>query len=561
MLAVFFFVMESINSDKHLKNEATANREEIGGGVDSTPDQGKSESANLFIDLLTKFFKREVPERFALGKWDPFLVLGVAVLTLAWVLVFGYYRAHQGVLGRPLRVGIVSWPGYAGGLVANNGLNRTMDSEFWKNDNNLLVDFKIIDDNDELYRQFELGGDKGGIDVMWSTVDSLAYQLPQFEKKGIHLRAFMQVDWSQGGDAIVAGSNIGSVEDLKGLDVAVSMSASQWLLEDSLKNSLLSHAEQREIIKKLNPNTKGSPNAREDFLSGKAAAAVLWQPDVYELTDPDSEFRKLHNLDTHVLVDTSESMAANLIADVMVARQEFIQDRQGRNAIRAFIKGWFQGARQANDNPMRAVKVLKEEPRFAKFDDKAIRKILRGVSLSVIEDNERMFGLRGGRGTFDRLFDEASDLWLERQYIDKRFAAADAYDAGLLKEMIRRGPKPAVGCGPTIVTKSLTVDFQGKLNLSEGIQRQLDDKDIAQLFGAYPQARFCVQASPDAGKDSKSLADTGRARASAVIDYLAKQYDRRPSEFVLDVTVSEAIAEKSSGYIRLSVIKREADSR
>ena len=551
--------MENSPSENGLNNDATEKQNDIDAAP--SPDKTKSESPNLFTDHLTKFFRREIPERFAVEKRDLLIVPLVAVLVLGWVLIFGYYRAHQGVLGRPLQVGIVSWPGYAGGLVANNGLNRTMDSEFWKNDNNLLVDFKIIDDNDELYRQFELGGDKGGIDVMWSTVDSLAYQLPQFEKKGIHIRAFMQVDWSQGGDAIVAGPNIASIEDLKGLDVAVSMSASQWLLEDSLKNSLLSTTDQRAIIKKLNPNTKGSPNAREDFLSGKAPAAVLWQPDVYELTDKDSEFRKEHNIDAHVLVDTSESMAANLIADVMVARQEFIQDRQGRNAIKAFIKGWFEGAKQANDNPMRAVKVLKEEPRFAKFDAKAIRKILRGVSLSTMEDNERMFGLRGGRGTFDRLFDEASDLWLERGYIDKRFAAADAYDVGLLKEMIRRGPKPAVGCGPTTITKSLIVDFQGKLNLSEGIQRQLDDKDVAQLFGAYPQARFCVQASADAGKDSKPLADTGRARASAVIDYLAKQYDRRPSEFILDVAVPEATGEKSSGYIRLSVVKREGDSR
>jgi ABC-type nitrate/sulfonate/bicarbonate transport system substrate-binding protein len=550
--------MENSPSEKGLNNDATGSRKDIHSAPG--PDKTESKSPNLFTDHLSKFFRKEIPERFAVEKRDLIIVPLVAVLVLGWVLIFGYYRAHQGVLGRPLQVGIVSWPGYAGGLVANNGLHRNKDSEFWKNGNNLLVDFRIIDDNDELFRQFELGGDNGGIDVMWSTVDSLAYQLPQFEKKGIHLRAFMQVDRSQGGDAIVAGSNIASVEDLKGLDVAVSMSASRWLLEHSLKNSLLSKDDRLAILD--NPNTKGSPNAREDFLSGKVAAAVLWEPDVYELTNENSEFKKKHKIDAHVLVDTSETMASNLIADVMVARQEFIQDRRGRNAIKAFIKGWFEGAKQANDNPMRAVKVLKEEPRFGKFEAADIREILRGVSLSTLDDNERMFGLRGGRGTFERLFDEASELWLERQIIDKKFAAADACDVGLLKEMIRRGPKPAVGCGPTTTTKSLTVDFQGKLNLSDEIKRQLDDKDIAQLFGAYPRASFCVQASADPVRDSKPLVDAGRTRASTVIDYLAKQYDRRPSEFILDVTAPEiAPAAKTSGYIRISVVKRSSESR
>ena len=33
----------------------------------------------------------------------------------------------KGLLGRPLRVGIVTWPGYAGGIVANNGFKPNKD--------------------------------------------------------------------------------------------------------------------------------------------------------------------------------------------------------------------------------------------------------------------------------------------------------------------------------------------------------------------------------------------------------------------------------------------------
>lgn len=524
-------------------------------------DQTKPAGPKLFVDRLTKFFKNEIPERFALRKWDPLAVLAVAVAVLIWVSFFGYYRAHQGVLGRPLKVGIVSWPGYAGGLVANNGLNRNTDSEFWQNKNNLLVDFKVIDNVEDLYHQFELGGENGGIDVMWSTVDSLVFQLPKFEKKGIHLRAFMQVDWSRGGDAIVAGENVRSVADLKGLKVARSLSASYRLLEHALEtDTSLTEEEKKAILGDEGPEAGGSATAREDFRNGRADAAVLWEPDVSDLTEND-KFRKKG---AHVLIDTSASLASNLIADVMVARKEFIQNEPGRGAIKAFIKGWFEGAKHAKSDPMRAVKVLREESRFSNRDDKQIRKMLDKVSLSTLEDNVQMFPLHGGRGIFDDLFEQVSRLRSKREVINKKFAATEAYDVELLREVEKEvGISKPVGCESFIIMKTVPVDFQAEVSLSEETKNKLDS-EVADLFRIHHESRFCVQASGDAGKTGKDyqlLTDTSRARTAAIIDYLSKRYDRRPSEFIPDVTLSELTAAgKSSAYIRITVVSRKFDS-
>jgi len=554
--------MENIPSENQFENDRATHLDNHAGVVAVAPNEEKREGAKLFVDRLTEFFKNEIPRRFALGKWDPFIVLLVAGGVLVWVLVFGWFRSHQGVLGRPLKVGIVSWPGYAGGLVANNGLYRNTDSEFWQNDNKLLVDFKIIDDNAELYRQFRLGGDNDGIDVMWSTVDSLAIQIPQFEKEGIHLKAFMQVDWSRGGDAIVVGQNVRSVADLKGLKVARSLSASQWLLEHTLEtDSSLTEEEKKAIIGNLGPETGGSVNAREDFQSGRADAAVLWEPDVYDLT----ENEKTRKVGAHVLVDTSANMASNLIADVMVARQEFIQDARGRLAIKAFIKGWFKGAERAKNDPSRAVKVLKEEASFAKRENNVVRGLLDKVSLSTLDDNVRMFGLNGGRRTFDELFDQASRVWLRRKFIDKEFAATKAYDVELLKEIEREvGIAKPTGCESPRLTKTLLVDFKGQVGISEEITNKLDSEEVAQLFRTYPETRFCVQSSGEtgkAGKDYDLLIDTSRRRTTAIIDYLSKHYNRRPGDVIPDVTLSElANARTSSAYIRITVVGRNADS-
>src|SRR6267378_272376 len=48
-------------------------------------------------------------------------------------------------LARPIKVAIVTWGGYAGGIVANNGFAPTKDSLFYK-DQGIQVELLVIDD-------------------------------------------------------------------------------------------------------------------------------------------------------------------------------------------------------------------------------------------------------------------------------------------------------------------------------------------------------------------------------------------------------------------------------
>jgi len=74
-----------------------------------------------------------------------------------------------GLLGRPLRVGIVTWPGYAGGIVANNGFKPNQDSIYFRQ-HNLCVEFMLMEDVEARKKAFAQGG-KDGVDIVWSTVD------------------------------------------------------------------------------------------------------------------------------------------------------------------------------------------------------------------------------------------------------------------------------------------------------------------------------------------------------------------------------------------------------
>src|SRR2546425_12631492 len=69
-----------------------------------------------------------------------------------------------GLLGRPLRVGVVSWPGYAGGIAANNGLKPNEGCIFWKK-HRLLVDFLLVEDVDARAKAFARGGGDG-VDIV-----------------------------------------------------------------------------------------------------------------------------------------------------------------------------------------------------------------------------------------------------------------------------------------------------------------------------------------------------------------------------------------------------------
>ena len=101
-----------------------------------------------------------------------------------------------------------------------------------------------MEDVDARAKAFASGG-KDGVDIVWSTVDFWANELPGFIKGGVKAKAILQVDWSRGGDAIVADRSIQRIEDLKGKRVSLALfTPSHWFLEYNLQNSSLDDTEQ-----------------------------------------------------------------------------------------------------------------------------------------------------------------------------------------------------------------------------------------------------------------------------------------------------------------------------
>jgi hypothetical protein len=338
-------------------------------------------------------------------------------------------NTDQGLLGRPLRVSVVSWPGYAGGIVANNGFKPTKSCIFWNNEK-LLVELILLEDVDARAKAFARGGENG-IDIMYSTVDFWANEGVGFSNNGVDARAIMQVDWSRGGDAIVVDKGISRIEDLKDKKISLALfTPSHWLLEYSLENSGLSEPEREQIVKGL-IGKNSSTDARTDFVAGKVDAAVVWEPDVTEALQK--------RPGSHVLVSTKEH--PKLIADIMIAKEDFIN--QHSDVIRAFIRGWLQGTEEANKKQNLVVDLLmKNEPLYRDLGESVTRNGLGTVKWADLSDNIKMFGVDGSEAIFDRIFAQAGRAWIKRGYIKRELIASQARDDRFIREM-HLTPSPA----------------------------------------------------------------------------------------------------------------------
>ena len=361
----------------------------------------------------------------ALAVW--LSVIGVAA---AWVIWKGFTThppigtslstppVGASLLGRPLKVGIASRPGYVGGIVACKGF-KCDETSIYRTKYHLPVEFVLLEDADSRAKAFA----RGDVDIVWTTVDLSASELPAFVAARTPAKIIIQVDWSRGGDAIVADKSIRRPEDLEGRRIAlVPMGPSRWLLENVLGQSELRDDEVAALMKTV--DIKGSSSeASEAFALGNSDAAVVWWPDVKEAL--------AKRPGAHVLA--SSKTRDHIIADCLIAHQEFIAKHPA--VIMAFVNGWLDGTTKANaDHPMVARLLMENECQYKNLGEDQILTGLDTVKWADLGDNVEMFGLDGRQPVFAKLFRDAGQLWFKRGNIKKLVAPAEAVDLTFVRE-------------------------------------------------------------------------------------------------------------------------------
>jgi NitT/TauT family transport system substrate-binding protein len=178
----------------------------------------------------------------------------------------------------------------------------------------------------------------GELDATTLTYD----QVIVADARGWNLKVIMPVDYSTGGDAILAAANVTSVRDLKGRRVAFQpLSPSDFLLGYALANAGLSEKD----IRAVNSTPEGVAGI---MATGAVDAGVTYQPNVSTILKLGGARRY------HVLLSSRD--ARGMITDVMVLKASRIADDP--RFVDELIRGTLDGLAFMRKQPIEAAGII-----------------------------------------------------------------------------------------------------------------------------------------------------------------------------------------------------------
>jgi outer membrane protein OmpA-like peptidoglycan-associated protein/ABC-type nitrate/sulfonate/bicarbonate transport system substrate-binding protein len=403
------------------------------------------------------------------GRWKPGRTLvytAIAAAAAAWVYfntVYGFHPPPTTAAAPTLasrqrfKLAISEWPGHMPFVVGNGGLTTQAGSAAHQNG----LDLEIVFIEDASAKNTAL--QEGRVDFVWQTVDELPIAMPGYKRAGVDVRAFLQIDWSRGGDACVAAAEVTTVEDVLGRKSAMLMfSPDHTVFEFMIRNSRLTPAEIKQVQADTSFSMDDFTYGRLLFAQNKVDVACLWEPDV--------SIALKSRRGAHVLFSTAD--ASELVADVVLTRSALLRERP--EIARKLAATWFAGVAKAEANRPAAAKLISSvAPRFR--DELGYAGTLAAfdwVKWTQIAENARLFGLDGGDPGFDRVFDQADSIWTKypRAGITERFVPGLLRDASVVRAIWDAGGNKSIAeapkyepklaqTGAALFTKPITLNY------------------------------------------------------------------------------------------------------
>jgi len=365
---------------------------------------------------------------------------------------------------------------------------------------------------------------KGEVDFVWQTVDELPISLGSYRSAGVDARAFVQIDWSRGGDACIASKDVATVESVYGRKSAMLMfSPDHTVFEFMINNSRLTPLQVADVRRSTKFSLDDPTYARTLFKQGKVDVACLWEPDVTLALE--------ERPGSHRLFSTAD--ATELVADVLVARQDFLQSEP--ELAEKLARVWFKSVERANlDRPAAANLISTVASRFR--DELGYDKTLKSLSWARwtdLSDNVRFFGLDGGAPAFDRVYNQADSIWISypEAAIKDRFAPAVLRNDVAVRSVWLSAGKPAArnsedfnpaiaNHGSPLFTKPVSINFPSNGNqLSPEALAVINQQILPQLEIAGGMS-VRVEGNTDGVGERTANQALSEKRAAAIVEYL-----------------------------------------
>lgn len=250
---------------------------------------------------------------------------------LAMALALSLAPAPGGAAGpatalQPMTIGVVIWIGY-GPLYIADALG------LWKK---YKVKVRLQVFNDPALIPAAIAGHAidGGVDTYDQVIGQAA--------KGQFQPVVMPVDYSDGGDAIVAANAVKSVADFKGQHVAFnSLSPSDFLLSYALSTKGMS---EKDIV----PTDMTPESIPAAMVSGRIQIGVTYEPFVSQVLEQDG------GKSFHVVYSSHDALG--LVSDVLAFDRAQIAAHPAE--ISAVIQGYFDGLDYLQRNPEAAAQIM-----------------------------------------------------------------------------------------------------------------------------------------------------------------------------------------------------------
>lgn len=289
-----------------------------------------------------------------------------------------------------LKVGHSTWVGYGPFYIAQaNGYFKQEGVD---------VEFTIMEDT-----AIKIGAMFAGqIDIAASTSD----EFPSYLQPGKSVRYFMAVDYSNGGDGIVATKDITSVAGLKGKKIAFEQGTiSQFFLNVVLKKNGLTQAD----VEAVNMTAADAGTA---FVAGQVDAAVTWEPALsMGATSPNG----------HLLASSAE--LPGVIVDVLATTGEVAKAKEAD--LKAFARAWYRALDFLKSNPDESYVIMAKGVGGWIEKPEDFKVAAGGIQYLDKAANAALFGTAGTEGTLHTTVSDAIEIWKSFQKVQVEVAPKD----------------------------------------------------------------------------------------------------------------------------------------
>jgi NitT/TauT family transport system substrate-binding protein len=437
------------------------------------------------------------------------------------------------------------WPGWAPIIMANGGLAPNDQSVFTKKFG-FYVHLAIVDDPVKARDLFASGQSH----VLWGTLDMMALFAPELVKDSRTVPVVcQQIDFSAGGDGIVARGEIRSVNDLRMTNgkrkkvVLAQNSPSHYLIMSLLIDAGIDPGD---IDFKWSAD---APSAAKIFVQDPSYDAFVgWSPDIYNVTD------KLKG--SRLVVTTST--ANHLVADVWATRNDFYRDHP--EIVTGLVRGIFEGMDMVRKDPARAAQAIATAFSLPVEDCKNMIGKDGGITegdahLTNYRENAKFFLDPFNPANFEVVWNSASVIYKSLGTISATVPSSKVKAANILSALaeeykdVRDLSQPTfkpdallkmsaeAGAGQ-ILTKAVMIGFEPNKAV---IDPQYDPtipatlEEIGKLAGRFGNAYIIIEGNTDASRKGIVPTDLVRQlsydRADAVRKAIMEKYKFDPNKF------------------------------